>query len=235
MKKNILITGTPRSGKSTLLKKVIAGYQNKVGFITNEIREKGERVGFEIETHLGETAVLAHVNFKTSYKVSRYFVDTDNLDAIIPKVKEFSNDKMLFLDEIGQMELFSEKFRQLVLKYFNSPNSCIATLSKVYSDEFTEKIKTRNDIILIEISEENRELKQEYINALLSKIAKARKYMSEPSRFTVNANRVAMRTDHGTRNLTETDQSWTCDCAFFNENKICSHVIALEGFLSTAK
>ena len=46
---NLLITGLPRCGKTTLVKKVIqntAFYQKSRGFITEEIREKGKRIGF---------------------------------------------------------------------------------------------------------------------------------------------------------------------------------------------
>ena len=159
----------PKSGKSTLLKKVISGLENKVGFVTNEIRENGERIGFEIETHLGEKTTLADANFQTDFQVSKYFVDIDNLDKIIPKVSEFNNKNILFLDEIGQMQLFSESFKNLVLKYFDSPNTCIATVSKIYSDEFIDKIKKRNDVILIEITEENRDLTEKHLTELIGK------------------------------------------------------------------
>ena len=115
MRKNILITGLPRGGKTTLLKKVISGFGKKVGFVTNEIRENGERIGFEIETHSEEKSILASVHFKTDFKVSRYFVDVKNLDAIIPRVAKFDYEDLLYLDEIGQMELFSENFKKLVL------------------------------------------------------------------------------------------------------------------------
>ena len=233
MRKNILITGTPRSGKSTLLKKVISNYDKKVGFITNEICENGERIGFEIETNAGEKSNFANVNFKTNFKVSRYFVDVNNLEEIIPKVAEFTGDDILFLDEIGQMELFSEKFKQLVLKYLDSSNICIVTLSKVYNDEFTEQIKNRDDIILVELSEENRVFKEKYLKTLIRKIAKAKRYLNEPERFTVNQKEATMTTDHGIKKLIKQKGRWVCHCEFFQENNICSHVIALDEYLKT--
>lgn len=49
---NILITGLPQSGKTTLLKTLLENYPQKTGFFTNEIRENGTRTGFEIETSL---------------------------------------------------------------------------------------------------------------------------------------------------------------------------------------
>ena len=231
MRKNILITGMPRSGKSTILKKIIRKIDHKVGFVTNEIRKDGEIIGFEIETNSGEKTMLANVNFKTNFKVSRYFVDIKNLDLIIPKVERFKSNDFLFIDEIGQMELFSEKFKELVEKYLNSPNTCIATLSKVYSDDFIEVIKKRDDIFLIEITEENRHEKKEYFETLLRKIAKAKRYLSDPKRFSINQDKVNITTDHGVRNLTKQKEGWICSCKFFKENKVCSHVIALEEYL----
>ena len=231
MRKNILITGMPRSGKSTLLKKLITNFDQKVGFVTHEVRKDGERVGFELETHNGEKSLLANVDFKTNFKVSRYFVDIKNLDEIIPSVDKFDEGDFIFLDEIGQMELFSEKFKVLVKKYLDSSNTCIATLSKVYSDEFTEAIKKRDDIFLIEISEENRDEKEKYLETLLRKIAKAKRYVSEPNRFSINPNDVSITTYHGTRILKKQKEGWICNCDFFQENKVCSHVIALEEYL----
>lgn len=170
MTKNIVITGMPGSGKTTLLKKIIQKIDKKVGFVTNEIRKDGERVGFELETHRGEKSILASVDLKTEFKVSKYFVDIKNLDKIIPSVERFNERDFLFLDEIGQMELFSEKFKALVKKYLDSSNICVATLSKVYNDEFTEAIKKRDDVFLIEITEENRGSKEKYLEILLAEL-----------------------------------------------------------------
>lgn len=231
MRKNILITGMPRSGKSTLLKKLIANLNPKVGFITNEVRKSGERIGFELETHNGQKSMLANVDFKTNLKVSKYYVDIKHLDEIMPKLEKFNEHDLLYLDEIGQMELFSDKFKLLVIKYLDSPNICISTLSKIYSDEFIESIKSRNDVFLIEIDEENRGEKEKYIKILLIKIAKAKRYVSEPGRFAVSQNEVSIATDHGTRTLTKQEAGWICNCDFFKENNVCSHLIALEEYL----
>ena len=58
---NILVTGPPRSGKSTLIEKVVQGISRPAtGFFTQELREKGRRVGFSITTLEGKTGVLAH-------------------------------------------------------------------------------------------------------------------------------------------------------------------------------
>ena len=170
MIKNILITGMPRSGKSTILNKLISEFKHKVGFVTNEVRENGERIGFEIETSTGDKSLLASVNLKTNLKVSKYFVNIINLDKIIQKVSVYANGDLLFVDEIGQMELFSEKFKGLVLNYLDSQNMCIATISKIYQDDFIKQIKSRKDVILVEIEEGNRNEKENQLRNLIKKI-----------------------------------------------------------------
>ncbi len=157
MPKNILITGMPRSGKSTLINKVISDIKNKVGFVTNEIREQGERTGFEVETHSRGKQLLSSKKINTPYKVSSYSVDLENFESILPEVENFQPNDFLYLDEIGEMELFSDKFKELTLKYLDSENTCLAGISKIYSDEFTEQIKNRSDVTIFEITEENRE------------------------------------------------------------------------------
>ena len=55
--RNILVTGPPRSGKSTLIERVVEGLERPAtGFITVEIRERNRRVGFAIATLAGGIA-----------------------------------------------------------------------------------------------------------------------------------------------------------------------------------
>lgn len=154
----------------------MSDYKRKVGFITNEIKENNLRTGFEIETNSGEKSILSHVNFDTNFKVSKYFVDSNNLEKILPRVSEFSEDDLLYIDEIGEMQLRSEDFKRLVLKYLDSQNTCLAIVSKVYDADFIKKIKDRDDVILVEISKEARESKEEFIRNLIKKINEAKKY-----------------------------------------------------------
>jgi nucleoside-triphosphatase THEP1 len=226
MQKNILITGKPKSGKSTLLKKLISTIPHKVGLITNEILGEHGRVGFEIETYSGHKTVLAHVDFETQHRVSKYFVNIESLESMLPEISRFESSDLLYLDEIGQMQLFSEKFKELILQYLDSQNTCLATISYVFEDDFTKSIKERDDILLVEISVETREEKEKFITQLLKKIEKAKGYVSEPERFTISDSKVELKSEHGIRTLTFTNGEWNCDCDFYRKYSICSHVIA---------
>lgn len=234
MRKNILISGKPRSGKSTLLKNVLVGIPQKVGLMTDEILVEDKRVGFEMETSNGQKETLAHVDFESPNKVARYFVKNENLDALIPSILEFGEDDALYIDEIGEMQLLSPRFRDLVLTYFSAPNSCIATISSIFDDAFTKALKDRDDVILVEISVENRSEMERFVSQFLRKIEKAKRYISEPERFSITDLGVSLRSEHGVRQLLSVEGKWECDCEFFEMHGICSHVIATEGFATNS-
>jgi nucleoside-triphosphatase THEP1 len=65
---------------------------------------------------------------------------------------------MLFIDEIDPMELLSHAFENFCMNYLDAPNLCIAT-SQLSVNNFTEAIHQRSDIIIFEITPENRDLK----------------------------------------------------------------------------
>ncbi len=230
MLKNILITGGVKSGKSTLLRNLTGGIPQKTGFITNEILDKTGRVGFEIETSTGHGISLARLNPETLPKVGRFFVNIQNLESAVTEVSVFENKDILYLDEIGQMQLLSEKFKDLVIKFLDFENICLTTLSSVYQNDFIENIKKRDDIILIGISAENREEKRKFIKQLMAKIRKAQKYITEPERFTLLDGGIELESNHGIRKLAFRDGKWQCDCDFFQKYEICSHSIAAEEY-----
>jgi nucleoside-triphosphatase THEP1 len=231
LRKNILITGLPQSGKSTLLKKLILGLPNTVGFVTNEVLRDGARVGFEMEAHNGEKAMLASIGFPKDIAVSCYGVSLENLVRFIPEVGYFADNNFLYLDEIGEMQLHSLRFKKLVWQYLGSSNICLATISSVFKSDFVVNVKTRKDVIIVEITPGNREEKERHILSLIGKITKARRYLSEPERFSVKHDKATVKGDHETRYLDFKSGQWFCNCDFFLKNRICSHAIAVEEFV----
>lgn len=112
MKFHLLLKGPPRIGKTTLIFKSIIELKKNFkidGFITKEIREKGKRVGFEIERIDGEKMILSHIDFINLPKVGKYGVNIENFEKIIEKI-DVNKCEILIVDEIGKMELFSKKF-----------------------------------------------------------------------------------------------------------------------------
>lgn len=159
MTKNILITGLPGSGKSTLIESVVKRLRKPcTGFVTREIRESGKRTGFRIVTLGGRQGVLAHLDLKSKVHVGKYGVGTYDLDVIaVPSIIPKYPDEIIVVDEIGKMECLSPLFRETVNRALDSPNVVLASIT-LKASGFMERIKKREDITLITISPENRDL-----------------------------------------------------------------------------
>lgn len=146
MRYNILITGPPASGKSTFIQDIIKG-RKACGILTPEIRKDGERWGFKvINIRTGHEAVFASMEMKP-HVVSKYGVHVDHFETIaVPAIEEgIKSNSIIVIDEIGNMELLSEKFKKLVLKALDTKR-VLATISLKTKNEFVDKIKSRADV-----------------------------------------------------------------------------------------
>lgn len=140
------------------------------GFFTEEIRVMDRRMGFRIVTMKGSDGILAHIECNSNYKVGKYRVDLDSFEKIaIPALEDaIRNKSIVVIDEIGTMELFSIKFRELVKKILNSDKTLLCTI-KESDDSFTEEIKRRNDVTLVMVNYDNRETLPETVLKMLQK------------------------------------------------------------------
>src|SRR4030042_1602480 len=72
MKPVYLLPGRPGTGKTSLIKEAIAGVKVKAGgFYTEEIRSQEVRQGFRLVTLDRRSAILAHINIHSPYRVSK--------------------------------------------------------------------------------------------------------------------------------------------------------------------
>lgn len=170
--KNILITGRPGIGKTSVILKVVQQFPGRMGgFITGEIKRSGKRVGFELETLDGKKGILAHIDVKSPYKVSRYRVNIDDLEKI--GVKSIENAiidcDLIVIDEIGKMELVSPHFKYTVLEALNSDVKVLATIT-LSNLPFVIKIKNRKNVKILEVTIKNREYLHKEILDIFSSI-----------------------------------------------------------------
>ena len=157
--KNILITGLPGVGKTTLIKRLSEELKDyhPVGFYTAEIREEGVRKGFELIGLDGRRGVLSHTNIKSPYKVSKYRVDIESFEDFLDSILFLdSSTRLIIIDEIGKMECFSDKFRRLLKEVLDSKKLLIATIA-LKGSGFIAEIKERPDVKIFEITQGNRE------------------------------------------------------------------------------
>lgn len=160
MAPNLLLTGPPRVGKTTLVMRALSDLPPGIacGFVTRELRQGGRRVGFAADTLAGEACVLAHVDVRSPYRVGRYRVDLAAFEALaLPSIDpEQATAPLIVIDEIGKMECFSDRFRKLVVAAMGSNRAVLATVA-LRGDSFIENLKTRPDVTLLHVTQQNRD------------------------------------------------------------------------------
>ena len=166
-RKNILITGPPGIGKTTLIKKISHDLQhlNPAGFFTEEIRVGGIRKGFSLVSLDGRKATLSHTDIASRNRVGKYGVDISAFEDFLDHIAFLNPDAgVIIIDEIGNMECISDKFNKLLKTILEQERPVIAAISRK-GEGIIEEIKRRADVELFVMTENNR-------NSLLPEIVR---------------------------------------------------------------
>jgi len=158
-KKNILITGLPGIGKTTLIKKLYEELNplRPVGFYSAEIRQEGVRKGFELNSLDGTRGLLSHQDIHGPYRVGRYGVDIKGFENFLETIPFFNpSTRLVIIDEIGKMECLSEKFKKLLVKVLDSDKWLIATIA-LKGGGLIAEVKDRQDVKLFTMTKNNRD------------------------------------------------------------------------------
>jgi nucleoside-triphosphatase len=127
------------------------------GFYTTEIRSKGSRLGFELQGLNGKHRTLAHVDINSRHRVGEYRVDTGGFEEFLEILDLLNPDvELIVIDEIGKMELFSNRFHSLVRDVLNS-NKRLLVRIVLEGGGLIQEIKQRSDIHRLEVTQGNRE------------------------------------------------------------------------------
>jgi nucleoside-triphosphatase len=138
----ILITGSPGSGKSTLIARLIDGIGTRqiAGLSTPEVRRRNVRVGFKmIDLATREEEMLASTSGKGPV-IGKYHVDVQAIDRMVGKVESsLAFARIIFIDEIGRMELFSSRFKEFADRVFSLDKPVIAVVHRSLVREYQNK------------------------------------------------------------------------------------------------
>jgi nucleoside-triphosphatase len=170
---NILITGPPGVGKTTVLNKtkdVLESNGYKIGGVfCPEIKKNDKRVGFSIiDVMSKEKGVLSHLDCKGP-RIGRYKVNLKDLNEIGAFAIEEAIKKAdyIIIDEIGPMELHGLKFCDATRSALKSEKPVVAVIHKKSRHPFIVEIKDRADVQILEVSTENRDFLHDEILKIL--------------------------------------------------------------------
>jgi nucleoside-triphosphatase len=155
--KNLLLIGPPGCGKTTVIRKVVEQSSSRMmGFFTTEIRKRGKRIGFVIETLSGQRSLLAHRDFGGPLRIGPYGVSLENIDTVaVDSIQGSKGSALIVIDEIGKMECLSEKFRDTVTFLLASEIPVLGTIP-LRGGSFIKRIVERMDVAIIEVNSNNR-------------------------------------------------------------------------------
>jgi nucleoside-triphosphatase len=169
---NILLTGPPGCGKTTLIRRVVAGMSTPVrGFYTEEVRgPDGLRSGFDIVLMDGRSGPLARVQSKGP-QVGKYGVCLEYLETVALNRVNEPMGGIVVIDEIGKMECLSGAFTEVVRSLLDGNTSVMGTVA-LGGAAFIREVRSRPDVELIEVTAENRDVLVEEIREKVERIRK---------------------------------------------------------------
>jgi nucleoside-triphosphatase len=163
MTRILILTGAPGVGKTTVLAKTVDALKAKGfsigGMISREVREGNVRVGFEIlDLTNNKSGWLAHVN-GLGPQVGKYHVNLDDLDNIGTSAitQALEKNSAIAIDEIGPMELYSQKFKQTVTQALESKKLVLIVVHGKAKDRLVTQVKRRVDAEIFNVTFSNRE------------------------------------------------------------------------------
>jgi len=174
-KRVLLLTSAPGVGKTTVLVKTVDSLRERGvsigGMISREAREGNTRVGFEIQDLTsGKHGWLAHVNQQSDPQVGKYHVNLEDLEGIGAKAIADATEKcdVIAIDEIGPMELYSQKFKQAVMHALESKKLLLAVVHAKVKDPLITQAKERKDAEIYTVTLVNRDsLPKELVKQVL--------------------------------------------------------------------
>ena len=174
-RRRIFLTGEPGTGKTTVLRKtaeLLEARGLKVGgMASKEIRGAGSRTGFSVEnlaTH--EQGVLAEVGSRVGPHVGKYTVNLHDLEMIgITAIQAaIQTADVVLIDELGPMELRSQRFVESVENALKSQKHVLGTIHKHANHPLAMNVRLNVENVILEVTFKNRnDLPNEILAAIV--------------------------------------------------------------------
>jgi len=151
----IAITGKPGTGKTTLIKRIFSELSSRnvsvSGFYTEELREKGQRIGFDIVMLNKEVRLPLARKEMGKPRIGKYRVFIENIEKALKLIKPAD---LYIIDEVGKMELLSPSFKSYILNLLEEKNYII-TYGLGIDENIRKSIEEKSRVFVL--NSENRE------------------------------------------------------------------------------
>uniref|UniRef100_A0A8C1ZV94 Nucleoside-triphosphatase, cancer-related n=1 Tax=Cyprinus carpio TaxID=7962 RepID=A0A8C1ZV94_CYPCA len=124
------------------------------GFYTEEVRERGRRVGFDVVTLTGDRGRLSRLSAQSAAggrecRVGQYLVDLQSFESLALPLFRDGSKRLFVIDEIGKMELFSQAFIRAVRQTLDASSCSILGTIPVPKGKplaLVEEVRSRQDV-----------------------------------------------------------------------------------------
>ena len=157
----VLLTGRSGVGKTTAIRHAAELLDDLEirGFYTEEVRdEEGRRTGFRALPfgRDGPGRLIASTDVRGGPRVSKYEVDVEAVDAVSDAHLPAGDADAVFVDEIGKMECYSDRFVARVRELVTSEVPMAATVAR-RGGGLIREVKEVPDSVLVEVTVDNRD------------------------------------------------------------------------------
>lgn len=174
------------------------------------------------------------MDLQSQYQIEEFKVNLQDVEDIAIQEIYDSDARFIFVDEIGIMQMYSQKFIDMIRWLNESDRTVIATIS--YKDiPFVNELKQDPRNRTYTISYENRDqfpfimaediMKDDEL--FLSKIELSKQYHRQLYRFTYGDDKVILDSTHDTRIITKDMDGYHCSCDYYSTTGTCSHIMAI--------
>lgn len=159
--KNLLLTGLPRVGKTTVVQKVLSLAKVKFGgFYTQAVDAEARQRDFKLVTLEGHTREFTRKRLIRRFEAGGLLgIDLADLESkgVASIRRAIVCCQAVVIDEIGRHEVLSRHLQAAVLEALSSGRPVLGTVP-LYGTPFIEALKARSDCLVIEVTTENRVL-----------------------------------------------------------------------------